>query len=216
VWFPSSPRQQGQAVSFVAHFRTVGVTAVFWCMLAANCLQVMAFMGMSSYLAPYLMRTYHLSAGETALPLTTAGLGVIVGSLIGGWVAGQAHRLAVVAGAFLGGGLGATLIFTTDLSPWATVVLAFGVAGLLPLSWPITAGLLTELADQSRATATGLFAVSNQLGAVGGASLGGVMLSLGSFPLVGLFCLATAATAAVVIHYKVQKAAEGHRPLAPS
>ena len=86
----------------------------------------------------------------------------------------------------------------------------------LPLSWPVTAVLLTELAGQSRATATGLFAVSNQLGAVGGASLGGVMLSLGSFPLVGLFCLATAATAAVVIHSKVQKAVEGHRPLAPS
>jgi predicted MFS family arabinose efflux permease len=216
VWFPSSLRQPGHVVSFVAHFRTVGVTAVFWWVLAANCLQVMAFMGMSSYLAPYLMRTYQMSAGETALPLTIAGLGVIAGSLIGGRVAGQAYRLAVVASAFLGGGLGAALVFTTNFSPWATVVLAFGVAGLLPLSWPVTAVLLTELAGQSRATATGLFAVSNQLGAVGGASLGGVMLSLASFPLVGLFCLATAATAAVVIHSKVQKAAEGFRPLVPS
>jgi predicted MFS family arabinose efflux permease len=214
VWFPSSPRQPGQAVSFVAHFRTVGVSAVFWCVLAANCLQVMAFMGMSSYLAPYLMRTYRLSAGETALPLTIAGLGVIAGSLIGGRVAGQGYRLAVVAIAFIGGGLGAALVFTTDISPWVTVMLAFGVAGLLPLSWPVTALLLTELAGQSRATATGLFAVSNQLGAVGGASLGGVMLSLGSFPLVGLFCLGTAAMAAVVIYYKVQKAAEGYQPLA--
>ena len=64
-------------------------------------------------------------------------------------------------------------MFMTDISPWVTVLLAFGVAGLLPLSWPVTAVLLTELAGQSRATATGLFAVSNQLGAVGGASLGG-------------------------------------------
>jgi len=55
-----------------------------------------------------------------------------------------------------------------------------------------------EVAGQSQATATGLLTVSNQLGAVGGASLGGVMLSLGSVPVVGLFCLATAATAAVV------------------
>jgi hypothetical protein len=34
--------------------------------------------------------------------------------------------------------------------------------------------------------------------------------------MVGLFCLATAATAAVVIRSKVQKAAEGYRPLVPS
>jgi predicted MFS family arabinose efflux permease len=115
--FPRRPPQPGHAVSFVAHFRTVGVTAVFWFVLAANCLQVMAFIGMSSYLAPYLMRTYRLSAGETALPLTIAGLGVVAGSLLGGRVAGQASRLAVVTIVFLGGGLGAALVFTTDVSP---------------------------------------------------------------------------------------------------
>ena len=216
VWFPRTRRQPSHAVSFVTHFRTVGVTAVFWWVLAANCLQVMAFIGMSSYLAPYLMRTYHLSAGETVLPLIIAGLGVIAGSLLGGRVAGQAYRLAVVALVFLGGGLGTALVFTIDLSPWATVVLASGVAGLLSVAWPVTALLLTELAGQSRATATGLYAVSNQLGVVGGASLGGVLLALGSFPLVGLFCLATATMAAGVIHYKVQKAATGYRPMVPS
>jgi MFS transporter, DHA1 family, inner membrane transport protein len=216
VWFPQSRRQPGHAVSFVAHFRTVGVTTVFWWVLAANCLQVMAFMGMSSYLAPYLMRTYRLSAGETALPLTIAGLGVIAGSLLGGRVAGQAYRLAVVALVFLGGGGGATLVFTMDLSPWATVVLACSVGGLLSVAWPVTAVLLTDLAGPSRATATGLYAVSNQLGAVGGASFGGVLLALGGFPLVGLFCLATATTAAGVIYYKVQKASAGYRPLASS
>ena len=89
-------------------------------------------------------------------------------------------------------------------------------AGLLLLSWPVTAVLLTEHGGQSRATATGLFAVSNQVGAVGGASLGGVLLALGSFPLVSLLCLGAATTAAGVIHAKVQQTAEGYRPLAPS
>jgi MFS transporter, DHA1 family, inner membrane transport protein len=215
VWFPRSRCQPGPAVSFVAHFRTVGVTAVFWWLLAANCLQVMAFMGMSSYLAPYLMQTYRLSAGETALPLIIAGLGIIAGSLLGGRVAGQASRLTVATMVFLGGGLGTALVFTISLSPWATVGMACGVASLLSVAWPVTAVLLTELAGQSRATATGLYAVSNQLGAVGGASLGGLLLALGSFPLVGLFCLMAATIAAGVIRYKVQKAAASYRPLAP-
>jgi predicted MFS family arabinose efflux permease len=58
------------------------------------------------------------------------------------------------------------------------------------------------MAGQSRATATGMFAVSNQLGMVGGASVGGLMLSLWSFPSVGMFCLLTAATAAALVRFK--------------
>src|SRR5215510_12663881 len=162
VWFPRSTPQPGHTATYVTHLWTVGVTGGLWWVLAANCLQVMAFMGMSSYLASYLMRTYRMSPGETALPLIIAGLGVIAGGLLGGRVAGQAYRLAAVACAFLGGGLGAVLVFATAISPWATVVVAFGVAGLLLLSWPVTAVLLTELVGQSRATATGLFVVSNQ------------------------------------------------------
>jgi predicted MFS family arabinose efflux permease len=214
VWFLTN--QTGPTGSLVAHFRAVGVQAALWFVLTANCLQVMAFMGISSYLAAYLMHTYRLSAGATALPLVVAGCGGIGGSLVGGRVAGQACRVPVVALAFVGGGCGAALMFMTDISPWVTVLLAFGVAGLLPLSWPVTAVLLTELAGQSRATATGLFAVSNQLGAVGGASLGGVMLALGSFPLVGMFCLVTAALAAGVLCGKVQRAIASPLPLSPS
>lgn len=200
VWCPRQQPQAGPAVPFLAHFRAVGGNTVLWGVLVANGLRVMTFLGMSSYLATYLTHTYRLSAGDTALPLTVAGLGSIAGSLVGGCVATQTSRLAVAAMACLGGGLGAALVFTLTLSLWTTVMLACGATGLLSLAWTVMAVLLTEVAGQSRATATGLLTVSNQLGAMGGAALGGVMLSLGSFPLVGLFCLATAATAAVVIH----------------
>jgi MFS transporter, DHA1 family, inner membrane transport protein len=216
VWCPTSTRPPGTVVSVGTHMWTVGGTAAVWWVLAANGLQVMAFMGMSSYLAPYLMRTYQLSAGDTTLPLLVAGLGVLAGGLLGGRVAGQSYRLDAVAGAFVGGGLGAVLVFTMALSPWATVGVAFGVASLLLLSWPVTAVLLTEHAGPSCATATSLFTVSNQLGAVGGATLGGGLLALGSFPLVSLLCLGAAMAAAVVIHAKVPTASAGHRPLGPS
>lgn len=200
VWCPRQQPQAGSAVPFLAHFRAVGGNAVLWGVLVANGLRVMTFLGMSSYLATYLIHTYRLSAGDTTLPLTVAGFGSIAGSLVGGRVATQTSRLAMVAMACLGGGLGAALVFTLTLSLWTTVMLACGATGLLSLAWTVMAVLLTEVAGPSRATATGLLTVSNQLGALGGAALGGVMLALGSFPLVGLFCLATAATAAVVIH----------------
>jgi DHA1 family inner membrane transport protein len=137
---------------------------VFWYLLIANSLQVMAYVGMSGYLAAYLIQTYGLATGDTALPLTLAGLGVIAGSVVGGRVADRTDRVIVLAYTFLGGGLMAALVFTLALSPWLTVLCACVGGGLLLLSWPVTAVLITTLAGPSRATATGLLAVSNQLG----------------------------------------------------
>jgi predicted MFS family arabinose efflux permease len=199
----------GNMATFVAHLKAVNTQQGFWPLLVANGLQVMAYIGMSSYLAAYLSQTYGMNAGETAVPLSLAGLGVIAGSLVGGRVADRRDRTSVVAGAFLGGGLAAVLAFTLSVSPWLTVILAFAVSGLLLLSWPVAAVMVTDLAGGSRATATGLFAVSNQMGILGGASLGGVMLALGWFPLVGMFCLAMATVAAGIMRYKVRRVEEG-------
>ena len=205
------PRTQavtGDVATFVAHLKAVGTQRVFWSILVANSLQVMAYVGMSGYLAAYLIQSYGMDAGDTALPLAVAGVGVIGGSLVGGRVADRSDRVTVLAYTFLGGGLAAALVFTIPFLPWLTVVFAFAVSGLLLLSWPVTVVMLTALAGQSRATATGLFAVSNQLGVLGGASLGGVMLSLGHFPLVGIFCLAMATFAAGIMRYHVRGAEE--------
>jgi len=159
----------------------------------------------SNYLAVYLIQIYQMSTGEIAFPLMLAGLGVIAGSLIGGRVAGHEHRLALISISFLLGALVTLLVFTTHISPWVTAGLSFVTVCLLTISGPVTALLLTEWAGKSRATATGMFAVSNQLGIVGGASIGGLMLSLGSFPLIGMFCSVTAATAAALVRFKVQE-----------
>ena len=61
-----------------------------------------------------------------------------------------------------------------------------------------------ELAGNSRSTATGMFAVSNQVGAFGGASIGGAMLALAGVPAVGFFWPSAAILAAVVVRVKVR------------
>jgi predicted MFS family arabinose efflux permease len=73
------------------------------------------------------------------------------------------------------------------------------VAALARISTAVTPILLLERAGGSRTTAAGLFAASNQVGAFGGSSLGGLMLALGGFPQVGLFCLGAAVMAVVVL-----------------
>jgi predicted MFS family arabinose efflux permease len=208
---PRAQSATGNMATFVSHLKAVSSQRGFWYILIANGLQTMAYIGMSGYLAAYLIQSYHMDAGDTALPLSLAGLGVIAGSLVGGRVADRGDRASVLTYTFLGGGVAAALAFTIPFSPWLTVVFAFAVSGLLPLAWPVAAVMLTDLAGESRATATGLFAVSNQMGILGGASLGGAMLSLGHFPLVGIFCLVMATLAAGIMRYKVRGAEEARQ-----
>jgi DHA1 family inner membrane transport protein len=205
VWLPRSQLQKGEAIGFLARFRQVGAIRPFWYVLGANLLMVTAFSGVFTYLAAYLIQTYSMHEGEVALPLTLAGLGVIIGSLVGGRVAGFNRRLLLVSVSFMFGGLVAALVFATRVSPWLTVALASGVAAFLLMSWPVTSILLIELAGRSRATALGMFAVSNQAGTIAGTSLGGLMLAFGGFPMVGIFCLVSAVAAAAVMGLKVRE-----------
>jgi predicted MFS family arabinose efflux permease len=81
------------------------------------------------------------------------------------------------------------------------MVALLGFAGMVlmtifePVSWVVTA----ELAGESRATANGLLASSNQLGVVLGASGGGLTLASGGFPLVGIYCVGVAVVGGVIV-----------------
>ena len=94
-------------MAFLSHFRKLGSDPTFWYILAANSLMVTAFSEVLTYLAAYLIKTYFMDAGETVLPLTLAGLGVIIGAFMGGRVAGLTRRLPLVSVSFLFGGLAA-------------------------------------------------------------------------------------------------------------
>ena len=208
VWFPQSQKQPGKSLSFFSHYREVGATSTVWYVLAANALVITALFGVLSYLAANLIQTYGMTAGETVLPLALAGLGVIAGGFIGGRIADSRRRLNFLAIAALLGGLLATFVFVGPVSPWLTVAFAFGVATSLRISSSVTPTLLLELAGSSRSTATGMFAVSNQVGVFGGASIGGAMLAMGGFPMVGFFCLGAAGLGGALVLLKVRDPAE--------
>ena len=179
VWLPQRSRPPGHALAFFAHYREAGTQGMFWWVLIANALEQMAFFGLLSYLAAHLMQSYHLPAGDTALPLALVGGGVVVGGFLGGRVADHRYRLLFCALSCVGSGLPAALVFTAEVSPWTLVALACGAASLARISSVVVPTVLLELAGGSRTTATGLFALSNQLGVFGGTSLGGLMLALG-------------------------------------
>lgn len=204
---PKVDRQAGQDLAFFSRFRDVGRTTAPWYVMIANALQQTALIGLMTYFAAYLVQSYGFSEGATSLPLVLIGAGATIGSLYGGMIAGRSHRLTAVAIASFGGGLGAGIIFSLGAPIWVVIVSSLGASILLTTSMPVLMILMLELAGQSRATASGMFGASNQLGSVIGASVGGLMLSMGDFPAVGLFCLVAAALSGVMVRFKLQRLA---------
>jgi len=204
LWLPQQGDAGGHAVAFLARFATLSRRAGIWHVLVANTLYQTAAFALFTYLAAFLMRTYGMREREAALPLAVALLGAMLGSLLGGTVTGRTWRIAGVALTLMVGGIFAGVVFVVAVSPWLTVLLAAAGAVLLTVFEPVTWALMAELAGESRATANGMLATSNQLGATIGASGGGLVLAFGGFSLIGLLCLGAAVIAALVIGAKVR------------
>lgn len=101
------------------------------------------------------------------------------------------------------------------MSQWTTVGIAVAVITFLALPLPVLMTLMMELAGRSKATATGMFSASNQLGGVGGSSLGGLGLFLGGFPLVGVLCMGAELVGAAVVRVSVGNLADFNQQLVP-
>src|SRR5437588_624602 len=96
-----------------------------------------------------------MTQGDTAIPLAVIGVGAMLGSLLGGYVAGRPQRLTCSALALLLGGGSVCVAFTVTLSPWIAILLCCAAALLLTIFEPVTWALTAEFAGESRATANG-------------------------------------------------------------
>ncbi len=198
-WFPKSDSAGLRSFSFFSRYRTLLAIPVFRAALAVNFSQRMAYIALFSYLAAYLINTYSMSVGAVALPLAFVGIGTVIGSYIGGPIAGRKNRMTLVATSSLAGGVAALLLFLMEVPVWAAVATATGAVLLLSVAWPIMITFSAEVSSQSRATGVGLLGASNQSGGVGGAAIGGVLLATSGFPGVGYLCLGATAFSALVI-----------------
>jgi predicted MFS family arabinose efflux permease len=116
-WLPRRPRASGPSLAFLAHFREASQHTGIWYVLGANVLYQSAAVGLFTYLAASLRRTYGLTGGETVVPLALVGLGAMGGSLLGGRVASHGHRLVLAATALWIGGITGGLAFIMTATP---------------------------------------------------------------------------------------------------
>jgi predicted MFS family arabinose efflux permease len=206
-WFPKGEKTEDRSFSFFSRYKSLLANRVLRAILAANFAQRIAFMGMFSYLATYLINAYGMSVGAVALPLVFVGIGTVIGSYIGGFVANRNDRMRLIAVSATGGGIAAWFLFSVDMPVWAVVAIATGSTALLSVPWTVLITVITEVSSESRATGVGLLGVSNQTGAVGGAALGGYLLAAGGFPGVGYLCLGAVAFSVVVIVFFLREPA---------
>jgi DHA1 family chloramphenicol resistance protein-like MFS transporter len=167
--------------------------------LIANAFQQAVLVGLMTYFAAYMIESYGWDEANTAPGLALLGVGAVIGSFVGGFIAGRARRLECLAAISLTSGAVTGLCFALDAHAWIVVAVAFAASVLASVSVPILTILIMHLAGQSRGTGSGMFATSNQFGGVVGASVGGLMLSLGGFPAVGLLYLVAAVLSASVV-----------------
>jgi DHA1 family inner membrane transport protein len=199
LWFPRAEAPADRTFSFFSRYRSLLSLSVIRAIIATNFAQRVAFMGLFSYLATYLIDDHGMSVGATALPLGLVGIGTVVGSYIGGNVAGRGDRMPLIAACALVAGVASALLFVLDVPVWAVVALAAGAGGFLSISWTVLINAITEASSTSRATGVGLLGISNQTGAVGGAALGGLLLAAVGFPGIGYLCLGAVMFSVVVI-----------------
>jgi len=126
-------------------------------------------------MAAFFIQTTGMTVGDTAIPLAMVGIRAMLGNLPEGRIASHAHRFALASTALcmgvvcwqaLHGGPPALNHYPFE---WGECTAA---DEFLPVAWALT----VEMVGKSRAIATGLLANSNQLGAAGGASIGGIVL----------------------------------------
>ncbi len=205
LWYPKSPNTGPRSFSYLSRFKELGSIPVFRVGMLANFSQRIAFYAVLGYLAAYLIDSYDVSVGETALPLAVVGAGAVIGSLFGGMIASHQKRLGLVAVSGLAGGAGVLIVFAIDPAIWATVAIAFGAVCVLSIGWPVFITFATDIAGPSRATAIGMMGASNRMGGFIGSALGGAFLAIGGFSAVGIFCLATVAVSALVMRLAVRE-----------
>ena len=205
LWYPKSPATGPRSFSYLSRFKKLGSIPVFRVGMLANFSQRIAFYAIIGYIAAFLIDTYGMSVGETALPLAAVGSGAVIGSLWGGMIASHRKRLDFVAGSALAGGAAVLIVFAIDPSIWATVAIAFGAVCVLSIGWPVFITFATDVAGQSRATGIGMMGASNRMGGVIGSAMGGAFLAIGGFSAIGVFCLAAVVFSALVMRLAMRE-----------
>ena len=190
VWYPKDSRERVRDLVFFARYWSLLSMNFFRVAVAVLLAQRLAYWGLISFLAAYLIQAYDLSVGFVALPLLISAVGQVIGSYAAGFVAARSYRVALMAVTTAAGGACGFLFFAVDFGLWPAVALATAASGLLSVLAPVMVAATTEYSGESKATGASVIGVANFVGGMLGAGLSGALLNFTGYSGIGYLCLA--------------------------
>jgi len=152
-----------------------------------------------TYLVVFFERTFDLTQGVASTFALTQGVGVLIGSQLGGRFGDRVGHRHVVAGATV---TSAVLLFVLTNAPVGLVagaVINVGVSAAIGARFATNSVLLSEQVPEARGTMMSFSAALSSAAIVAGASIGGVLIDVAGFWLVGAFCVSVGLLSAAIV-----------------
>ena len=199
VWYPRDSRDRSRDLVFFARYRSLLSMSFFRVAVTVIVTQRLAYWGLISFSAAYLIQAYHLSVGFVALPLLIAAAAQVIGSYAAGFMAARSYRVWLMGITTAAGGVCVFLFFAVDFGLWTAVALLTLGSGLLSILAPVMVAATTEYSGDSKATGASTIGVGNFVGGVLGAGLSGALLAWVGYEGIGYLCLALTTGTALII-----------------
>ena len=163
---------------------------IIWDLTLINIFQRTGLAILLTYFASYLIIEHNFSTAQTSIPISIVSGGMILASVIGGFLADTRYRMILGPFALVLSGIFGFSIFAIKFDPISEIGLGFFYAASAFSLFPIIATLFSIIGGNSfRGTALGMLPISNQFGSTIGPAFAGIALSLGGFPAIGVVCL---------------------------
>ncbi len=205
IWPPSGIGERIRGFSFLSRYRALLSMGFFRAAFFVMATNRAAYWAMFTYPPAFLVQTFGLSLAALAAPVAIAAARQVVGGYSAGYVTKRRNRTALVGATTLVGGILGLVFFAIPLDLWVAVAVVSVGTGLLSITAPTLISMSAELSGQSRATGIGLMGMSNQLGGVGGAAIGGALLASAEFAGVGYLCLVVTVASALVAGFLMRR-----------
>jgi len=159
-----------------------------------------AFQAIATYSASYYRQIFHLSTGFTATYFIAASICFILGSLSSGRLVNRFGRKSLAAFSVLLAGIFSILFFNIPIV-LISMAIAFGSAFFNGMRNAAATSLTLEQVPRFRGVMMSLYSVADNLGMAFGAGIGGYMLLLYDYYIMGVFLGSLGIISAIIFHF---------------
>jgi predicted MFS family arabinose efflux permease len=202
-FLPADPRREGRCASpgqILASYRPLLATPAVRVLYLASMLRAVTVGGLAVYLGAFYFDVIGFSAHEVGIAFMLEGTGQLLGNLAGGGrLGGFDPRRTFSLGTMLIG-VGALAIYGAQPGAVATVAIVMSMAFLSGVTFTSLTSMLAQETPVGPATTMVLNISMIAVGAALGSAIGGALIGLASYTLIGVAALVMTVLAVALVH----------------